>query len=135
MGNLLFAGKYKYIDMDIGDKQDGELLQFFGSKIRKENPYYLLDTFTSKINESSMFDLITNDDCRPPDYDYLKALGFKFILINGYKRSRDDHRPINSKSSLEWNDSSFNCDYILDNLGTIDQYQENIINLVKRLKR
>lgn len=124
---------YRYINKEIEFEQDGELLQFLGAKIRKENPAFLIDTFTNKVNASSTHELITNDDCRPPDYIYLKKLGFKFVLINGFRRDRQDHTLSNSKSNLEWNESTVNYDYVLDNLGTIEEYHINIDNLMREI--
>jgi len=83
---------YESIGVDIGLKQDGELLQFLGKKIRKENKYFLLDEFKKRLREIEKEDVvITNDDCRPADYAFLKDLGFTFVKINGYRRDRDDH--------------------------------------------
>lgn len=117
---------YHKLDIDIGDKQDGELLQFYGTKVRKEKPLYLLHQFEQKVNECENLDLIiTNDDCRPYDYEYLKMLGFIFIRINGYKRERNDHTPINTKLSIEWQNDIY-CDYEIDNFGDIETYEENV---------
>lgn len=125
---------YQYINKEIGNKQDGELLQFLGSKIRKEQPYFLTEHFANRMASADSCEIVTNDDCRPPDYSYLKGLGFKFVIINGFKRDRDDHTPINSKSLLEWNNESADYDYVLDNLGTIEEYQTNIICLMKEIE-
>lgn len=125
---------YRYINMDIGTKQDGELLQFLGSKIRKEHPTFLIDTFISELDKSNDIELVTNDDCRPPDYQHLKALGFKFVAINGFKRDRIDHTLCNTKSNLEWSNGSIQYDYILDNLGTLEDYENNILALMKEME-
>ena len=79
---------YNFISMPLKGEQDGELLQYLGQKIRKENPTFLLEQFSKELECSSHFqEIITNDDCRPPDYEFLKKLGFIFIKINGFKRS------------------------------------------------
>lgn len=123
---------YKKIGIEIGDRQDGELLQFYGYKIRKENPEYLLHTFYDNV---SIFDseIIINDDCRPMDYEALKEMGFVFVKINGYKRDRDDHVKADDKSSLEWQDS-IPYDYELDNYGSIEEYKQSILELINRIK-
>ena len=110
---------YKYISTEMIGEQDGEILQFLGIKIRKENSTFLLN-------------FITNDDCRPPDYEHLKNLGFIFIGINGYNRDRLDHRPSNPKLTIEWQ-GNMCCDYWVDNLGTMEEYEKNIIKLINQI--
>lgn len=126
---------YSRLNIDIGDKQDGELLQFLGNKIRKEKPLYLIEKFTSQLMNIDDVDIVTNDDCRPPDYDYLRKLDFKFITINGFKRDRNDYAEANVKSNLEWQNNSLEYDYQLNNYGTLAEYEENIINLMKEIKK
>ena len=124
-------GFYKKINKDIGDMQDGELLQFLGYKVRKENPNYLLNEFYNKLFSSEKT-IITNDDCRPNDYEFLKELGFIFIRINGFKRDRDDHTPVNSKSKLEWQEE-IECDYEIDNYGDLETYSENVLKVIENI--
>lgn len=123
---------YDYIDVKMKGEQDGELLQYLGMKIRKEHSTFLLDTFTKKFDAVSDVTFITNDDCRPPDYEQLKKLGFTFIGINGYNRDRLDHRPSDPNLSLEWQDK-VPCDYCIDNLGTMAEYRDNIIKLILQI--
>ncbi len=123
---------YNYIGVKMQGEQDGELLQYLGVKIRQEHKTFLLDTFAKKFNSISNVDFITNDDCRPPDYDYLKKLGFVFIGINGYNRDRLDHRPSNPSLSIEWQEK-INCDYWLDNWGSMEEYRNNISNLMLQI--
>ena len=122
---------YDKLGYDIGDRQDGELLQFYGNKIRKENSEYLLRTFASKINLVKDT-IILNDDCRPPDYEFLKELGFIFIKINGYKRDRNDISEVDSKNKVEWQ-SEIPYDYEIDNYTTIEEYEQNLMNLFNKL--
>ena len=114
-------------------EQDGELLQFLGAKIRKENPNFLLAQFSKKVNETEEKFIITNDDCRPPDFEYLKNMGFIFVEIVGFKRDRNDHSPINSKNALEWQ-NSINCDYKVENIKKIEDFRENLLNLMKKIE-
>ena len=79
---------YDKLGIDIGDKQDGELLQFLGKKVRKEHATFLLDEFDKKLAKAEAT-IISNDDCRPDDYQHLKEQGFIFVKINGFKRERD----------------------------------------------
>lgn len=124
---------YNKIGIDCTNKQDGELLQFLGIKIRKESPNYLLDTFNSKLNKYDDKELIiTNDDCRTYDYDFLKKSGFKFIKINGYKRERDDISEANPNLNIEWK-SEIPFDYEVDNKTTLKDYENKLITLMKEI--
>lgn len=122
---------YKKIGIDVCDKQDGELLQFYGKKIRKENNNYLLDVFANKLNNANSF-IITNDDCRPDDYEFLIEQGFIFVKINGFKRDRDDITIANSKESIEWQDDiPFN--YEVNNYGTLKEFEDELVKLFNML--
>ena len=124
---------YKFINKKMLGEQDGELLQYLGQKIRRENPNFIIHQFETKLNAVSKFNgIITNDDCRPPDYEFLKEKGFIFIKINGFKRNRIDHTKSNPNSSLEWQNQIL-CDYVVDNLGTMQEYQENLFKLMKNI--
>lgn len=122
---------YRKINKTIGNTQDGELLQFLGYKVRKEDPDYLLNEFYKKLCFSEK-SIITNDDCRPNDYGFLKELGFVFIRINGFKRDREDHTPVNSKSKLEWQEE-IKCDYEIDNYENLETYRENVLEVMKKI--
>ena len=122
---------YKKIGRDCFDKQDGELLQFLGVKIRKENPNYLLDVFKDTLNKINRENtIITNDDCRTMDYECLKSLGFKFIKINGYKRDRDDITIANPNLDIEWK-SDIPFDYVIDNTKGLKEYELELNNLME----
>ena len=121
---------YEFIGKKMSGEQDGELLQFLGKKIRKESPDFLLNVFKKRFNDVKNFEgIVTNDDCRPPDYSTLKNLGFIFIKINGFKRNRLDHTKADPLSPLEWK-SSVPCDYSVDNLGNLEQYSKNLFKLM-----
>lgn len=125
---------YEKIQTKLKGEQDGELLQFYGMKVRKENPNYLLEDFNKRL-ELVPFEteIITNDDCRPNDYDYLKSLDFIFVKIEGYKRDRIDHSHSNPNLKIEWqNEIPF--DYVLANLSDLSSYEENILELIKEIK-
>ena len=120
---------YDYIESKLTGEQDGELLQFLGIKIRKENKDFLIKQFKERVKFVKSVELITNDDCRPPDYEYLKELGFIFIGINGYDRDRFDHCKANPKLNIEWQNKP-HCDYWVDNWGGMIEYENNLINLI-----
>ncbi len=124
---------YKFIGKEMKSEQDGELLQFLGAKIRKENPTFLLEEFSKKVKECGEDYIITNDDCRPPDYEHLKNEGFIFVEIVGFKHDRNDHTPVDNKNSLEWQNPII-CDFKVENLKKIENFRENLFNLMKKLK-
>ena len=122
---------YNKIGIAIGEKQDGELLQFYGKKIRKHDKDYLLRNFKERLDASSTA-IITNDDCRPDDYKFLKDNDFIFIKINGYRRDRDDLTLADKNAKIEWQDE-IPFDYEINNYGTLEEYEKEILNLVNRL--
>lgn len=124
---------YKKIKTKMRGEQDGELLQFFGLKVRKENSNFLTDVFiesVKKYNSSQI--IISNDDCRPPDYQTLKNLGFVFVKINGFCRNRKDHTRANPNLNLEWK-SEIPHNYSVDNFGTMKEYKSNLLILIKQI--
>ena len=124
---------YEFIGTKMTGEQDGELLQYLGHKIRKENDRFLLNEFLSKFKSIDGQDIIiTNDDCRPPDWQFLRSLGFIFIKINGFKRNRVDHTKSNPLSHLEWQ-NQMKYDYEVDNLSTMEVYKENLFSLMKKI--
>ena len=123
---------YKYIETKMLGEQDGELLQFLGMKIRKENPGFLINNFIYKVMNVTDVEMITNDDCRPPDYNSLKQMGYIFIGINGFDRDRYDHCKSNPKLSIEWQNKP-ECEYWLDNFGTMEEYESNILDLIYKI--
>ena len=122
---------YEKLGIEIGDRQDGELLQFYGKKVRKENSQYLLKEFKNKL-DSVEATIISNDDCRPDDYEFLKENGFIFIKINGYKRDRNDVTIADSKDKIEWQ-SEIPFDYKINNYGTLEEYENELLNLINKL--
>jgi len=124
---------YKKIKAKKLGEQDGELLQFLGIKIRKENASFLTDTFVKEVKKYEHLQaIIANDDCRPPDYSTLKGLGFVFVKINGFCRNRVDHTKANPNLSLEWK-SVIPYDFSVDNYGTMLEYKNNLIILIKQI--
>ncbi|MEG0995135.1 MAG: hypothetical protein RSE91_04135 [Bacilli bacterium] len=123
---------YNKIGIDIKMEQDGELLQFLGLKIRKENPSYLLLKFQEQIKQCESLEniIITNDDCRTYDYQCLKDLGFIFIKINGYSRNRNDLTPINKELKLEWK-SDIPFDYEINNYKDLDTYEKELLKIME----
>lgn len=122
---------YKYIDRQLNEEQDGELLQYLGKKVRKENPMFLLNVFQCELDKNKSFNgILSNDDCRPPDYTFLKEHNFIFIKINGFKRNRLDHTKADPSSNLEWQ-KDIPCDYEVDNYEDMTTYENNLFNLME----
>lgn len=125
---------YSTIGVDTENKQDGQLLQFLGEKIQREKPDYLANAFYEQMQSilsNNNIEIITNDDCRPHNYMYLKNMGFKFIKIDGFSRIRDDHTSVNPNHSVEWKESDIMCDIILENHGNLEQYESNITKMME----
>ena len=122
---------YQTLGKEIGDRQDGELLQFYGKKIRKEDENFLLNAFKNKLDNINS-SIISNDDCRPNDYKFLKDIGFVFIKINGYKRDRNDITVADSKEKIEWQDE-IPFDYEINNYSSLEEYEEQLLNLINKL--
>ena len=124
---------YSRLGIFVGDKQDGELLQFFGRKVREIKPNFLLEEFYKNVIGVSCYSrIIINDDCRPMDYEYLKNLGFIFVKINGFVRDRDDFTKSNPNNSLEWK-SDIPCDYEINNYGDMEEYRCEILKLMEMI--
>lgn len=126
---------YKILNVNVGDRQDGELLQFLGNKIQRDHPYFLADNFYERLKEISnecTMSIITNDDCRPHNYPFLKQMGFIFVGISGIIRNRDDITIANREDSVEWSNEIL-CDYFVENKGSLLNYEYNLRGLVKRI--
>ena len=67
---------YKKIGINCENKQDGELLQFLGMKIRKEKPNYLLETFINKLNKSA---LSSSSAAKNLKLSYVSSPSFKYL--------------------------------------------------------
>lgn len=124
---------YRILQIDISGRQDGELLQFLGNKIQRDYPYFLADNFFSQLSKvTAVTPIITNDDCRPHNYPYLKEMGFFFIRISGKAHVRDDISTIDSSNAIEWrNDIPY--DFVVDNNGDIPEYEEQLRRMVRIL--
>lgn len=122
---------YNILQVDIPGKQDGELLQFLGNKIQRDYPYFLADSFYKQLQQMSQKAyILTNDDCRPHNYIFLKEMGFLFVKIVGNCHEREDITPINHAHPIEWR-TDIPYDFILENRGTIQEYENNIRKLVE----
>lgn len=126
---------YDFIGKELNNKQDGELLQFLGAKIQREDPRFLALKFFENLVHAVIHQspaIITNDDCRPHNYPYLKAWGFTFVLINGFRRTRLDHTPIDPQNELEWHVGQIPHDISIENTGDIVELRSAIREMMQR---
>lgn len=127
---------YKILQVDVSDRQDGELLQFLGNKIQRDYPFFLADAFYKKLEDACNNELyiLTNDDCRPHNYPFLKQMGFLFVRIFGNTHFREDITPVNQRNTVEWGDV-IPCDYVIENNGSLQEYKNNLRKLVSRIAK
>jgi len=119
--------------------QDGELLQFLGYKIEKEQPQWLAKQFLQRVQQSRGR-LIVNDDCRLNSYFALKAAGFIFIHICAASdtiadRLRKDHTAIDPNHPVEQGFEKFQPDYTVDNNGALEDALAQVDDIVDTLFR
>jgi hypothetical protein len=125
---------YNFIGKENHDQQDGELLQFLGAKIQREKPHFLALKFFDNVlhaNIGQRSSIITNDDCRPHNYPYLKAWGFKFVAIQGVRRSRLDHTHIDPQNEIEWRVDQIPHDLLLCNTGDLAQLRSAVQEMME----
>lgn len=84
----------------------------------------------SKINNKDI--IVTNDDCRPPDYQEIKRLGFVFVGINGFCRDRTDQTKADLNHTLEWQ-KDVQCDLYINNFGSIAEYKIELKKLLTKI--
>ena len=125
---------YRFIGVVLTGEQDGELLQFLGCKIQKEAPDFLAQTFYRSFCKASQFaNIITNDDCRPHNYQFLKNLGFKFVRIQGLQWNRNDHTKVDQGHLVEKGIENLQCNYFLDNFSSLEEYKSNVLLMMEGL--
>lgn len=121
--------------------QDGELLNFLGSHMRKINPNVLKEQFLKNLkNIPSDINLIICSDTRPLDIPFVKAEGFFLVHIFcdpeialKRRKLRKDLSLGNSTHSTEQGLSDELFDARVENNGTFEEFQEKIVSLMKRL--
>lgn len=125
---------YEFIGAEMRGEQDGELLQFLGHKTQREAPSFLAMRFYERLKSfEATCRVITNDDCRPHNYPFLKNWGFKFVRIDGFARGRWDHVPVDPHHPVEQGLSDLAADLVLGNLGSIEEYKTSIVEMMEDL--
>lgn len=121
--------------------QDGELLNFLGSHMRKINPDVLKQAFIDALQFCDAHaDFIICPDVRPADIQFVRDVGFIIIHIYADQNITLERRMLRGDISLGKVDhetekglSSSMYDYRLTNNGSLQEFQENIGNLISRL--
>lgn len=125
---------YEFIGAEMRGEQDGEFLQFLGYKIQKEVPEFLALRFYERLKSlEATYRVITNDDCRPHNYPFLRNWGFKFIRIDGFARMRQDHIAIDPRHPVEEGLNDLAVDLVIDNFGSIEEYRAHIVDMMEDL--
>jgi hypothetical protein len=126
---------YDRIGISVRGEQDGELLQFLGDKIQREAPNFLSREFQTKLSTlHGLCPVITNDDCRPHNYPALKSLGFLFVRVAGYCRTRIDHSRIDPDHPIELGLDQLAVDFSIENTGSIEECRDNVIKLLRKVR-
>lgn len=126
---------YSFIGKDIDGRQDGEFLQFLGAKIQREQPHFLALRFFENMVYACLDEkvaIITNDDCRPHNYPYLRAWGFKFVAVEGFPRMRPDYTLVDPENTVEWRAGDIPHDLSLCNTGDMDYLKSELLEMMER---
>jgi cytidine deaminase len=118
--------------------QDGELLNFLGSHMRKINPNVLKLYFLEQLKQINPgYSLVVCSDARPADLDFLREEKFLIIQILSDKKLSLERRILRGDISLsnfddvtEKKDKELLADYQIVNNGTLNEYENNIYKLI-----
>ncbi len=127
--------------------QDGELLNFLGSHLRKINPSVLTDRFDKKLQDTlaemdgrSSNSLIVCDDMRQPDYEFISELKFIVVKIQAShetcierRRSRGDISLESSQHPTEQGLDTIKPDHIITNNGTLADLKTEVTSFLHEL--
>jgi len=129
----LQAQFYKKLGVHI-NSQDGELLQYYASKIEQESPGWLAKEFLTRVSKSRK-KIIFNDDCRLNAYRHLKSQGIVFIRIittseTRLNRLHCDHIVLDPNHETEQGFERIECQYKIDNNGSLAMTVRNAKDLI-----
>jgi hypothetical protein len=129
--------------LDDEDRQDGELLNFLGSHMRKINPAVLKDHFNAELKRIELRSandcrtLIICTDARPIDVDYLLIEEFRTILITVSPDESKRRRACRGDISLGATDhvtelglQAGEVDTLIGNNGSVVEYAHAIGSLL-----
>ena len=123
--------------------QDGELLNFLGSHMRKINPNVLQEHFSKSLNNiTSDIDLIICMDVRPKDISFVKKEDFFLVNISApptvtlqRRKNRNDLSLGSSHHPTEQGLSPKLIDAHIENNGTLDEFKEKVKFLITRVMK
>lgn len=118
--------------------QDGELLNFLGSHMRKINPEVLKESFLNELSSCNPnINCIICSDVRARDVPFVRDAGFIIIHIDADPKITLERRKMRGDVSLgktnhetEKGICSSLYDYQLINNGSLEEFQENIKKLI-----
>ena len=125
--------------------QDGELLNFLGSYLRKLNPNVLLDRFSLRLRDAiekldstgSTSGVIVCDDLRRPDAEFLRTKDFRFVRIiadpnecESRRRARGDRTLGSASHATEQGLDEIEPDYRIHNESTIEDLRTQVIRFM-----
>lgn len=118
--------------------QDGELLNFLGSHMRKINPEVLKESFLDTLQSyNSDVHCMICSDVRAIDVPFVRDAGFTIIHIDTDPKIALERRKMRGDISLGKTNHETEkgiCpslyDYQLTNNGSLEQFQKNVVNLI-----
>lgn len=122
-------------------KQNHLVLENLADLLRKISPFFIINDFFNRINNSSV-DVIINDDLRDYNTDYyeMKKMGFKFISIKADEQLRqirlNERNDIHSiiKSKLDKNIKNIIPDFtIYNNTQDIHNYKKSVYSIMDKI--
>ncbi|WP_093587939.1 nucleoside/nucleotide kinase family protein [Lentzea waywayandensis] len=142
------AAVYQIAGKPLDDEsvQDGELLNFLGSHLRKINPSVLEEQFLLELKRISSRGLHTGrtlvvcTDARPADFAYLRQELFRLVMIDVDPETSRKRRVLRGDLSLGATDhvtetglQPADADLIIDNNGSLENFDSAVWNLLDGL--
>lgn len=120
--------------------QDGRLLSVLGVEMRRINPTVLADHARARMlqisragAEASGNHIIVCDDMRPPDAEFMRDLGFSFVLVQTTAQESLARRKIRGDLTLGSTDdpneqglAGLQFDHVIENNGSVEQLKESL---------
>ncbi len=123
--------------------QDGMLLNDLASHLRRINPNVIFEAFTHALDNIEYAEnrigrrVIVCDDMRASECDYLRNLGFRFVLIQAPREIRFIRRGSRGDISLSSDDHATEscvegaiCDFVISNDGSIADLTRNLSSIL-----
>ena len=128
------------VELSTEYEQDGELLQYLGSKLRKINPDCLSNNFAERLDrlQNSHDSIVICDDARPLDIPHLLTLGFIIIKITSRHSEsrvieRNDLTRQDPGSALEMGYSELSGALEIDNSGSTQDLEAHLSKILDEI--